>query len=488
MDEAGKLRVAIVGAGASGIMAAIKLREIGVTDVVLFEKADDLGGTWRDNTYPGLACDVPSHLYRYSFAPNPDWSLRYAPGAEIQDYLRRVATTHGINQLIQYSSEVTEATYRDRRWLIQTTRGDRGAFDVVVTATGVLHNPVYPDIEGLKEFKGAAFHTARWDHGVPLKGKRVGIIGTGSTAAQILPAIVDDVEAVSLFQRTAQWIMPQPNAAISEEKRAGYRANPTLMEAKYQELAQVFNGTFCAALAGENEEVYQAMAKACRDNLDRVVDPALRAQLTPSYKMGCKRLIVSDRFYAAIQQPNAMLVSAKISHVEAGGVRTIDGRLHELDCIVLATGFDPHRLFRPLMVKGRAGKTLGEAWADGNIAYRAIAVPDFPNFFMLGGPHSPIGNFSFLMTVERQLGYILQLVRLLQSGSAREISPRSDSTQTFNAALREKAARSIWASGCRSWYLDKGGNVASYPWSFEKFEHDMRTPVLEDYELAHASG
>ena len=484
MGKVRKLRVAIVGAGASGIMAAKKLRDIGVTDMVLFEKADDLGGTWRDNTYPGLACDVPSHLYRYSFAPNPDWSQRYAPGAEIQAYLKGVATSHGIDELIQYSSEVIEAIYRDGQWLVRTTRGDQGAFDVVITATGVLHHPVYPDIEGLKEFQGPVFHTARWDHSVYLQGKRVGIIGTGSTAAQILPAIVDEVTKVSLFQRTAQWVMPQPNAPISEERKARYRADPKSMDQKYQELAQVFNGTFCAALAGENAEVYESMAKACQDNLDSIVDPVLRARLTPDYKMGCKRLIISDRFYPAIQKPNAELVTTKISHIEAGGVRTTDGRLHELDCIVLATGFDPHRLFRPMIVIGRNGNALSEEWADGNTAYRAIAVPKFPNFFMLGGPHSPIGNFSFLMTVERQLAYLLQLVSLLQSGSAREISPRSVATEAYNDALREKVAGSIWASGCRSWYIDKNGNVASYPWSYEKFERDMHAPMLEDFELA----
>lgn len=484
MKEVRKLRAAIVGAGASGIMAAIKLRDMGITDVVLFEKADELGGTWRDNTYPGLACDVPSHLYRYSFAPNPDWSQRYAPGAEIQAYLKGVASSHGIDRLIQYSSEVIEAAYKGGRWLVQTRRGAQGAFDVVITATGVLHHPVYPDIQGLKDFQGPTFHTARWDHSVSLKGKRVGIIGTGSTAAQILPAIVDEVEQVSLFQRTAQWIMPQPNAPISEERKARYRADPSSMDHKYEELAQVFNGTFCAALAGENAEVYEAMAKACRDNLDSVADPILRAQLTPDYKMGCKRLIISDRFYPAIQRRNAELVTAKISHVEAGGVRTTDGRSHELDCIVLATGFDPHRLFRPMTVIGRTGKALSDVWADGNSAYRAVAVPHFPNFFMLGGPHSPIGNFSFLMTVERQLAYVLQLVSLLQSGSAREISPGSAATEAYNAALREKVAGSIWASGCRSWYIDKNGNVASYPWSYEKFEGDMQAPRLEDFELA----
>jgi cyclohexanone monooxygenase len=270
----------------------------------------------------------------------------------------------------------------------------------------------------------------------------------------------------------------------SEEKRQQYRTDPRLMKARYDYLAQAFNDTFCAALAGESAEVYAAMAQACQANLDGVVDPGLRARLTPGYKMGCKRLIISDRFYQAIQKSNAELVDTKIDRIEADGVRMVDGRLHGLDCLVLATGFNTHKLFRPMIVSGRGGRTLDQAWADGNNAYRAISVPDFPNFFMLGGPHSPIGNFSFLMTIERQLDYVLQLVRLLQSGQAREISPKTEPTEAYNAALREKVAGSIWASGCRSWYIDAKGNVASYPWSFERFEHDMRAPMLGDFELA----
>jgi cyclohexanone monooxygenase len=359
--KARTLRVAVIGAGASGIVTAIKLRELGISDIAIFEKTADLGGTWRDNTYPGLACDVPSHLYRYSFAPNPEWSQRYAPGPEIHAYLKDVVKKYDVNRLIHYSSEVTEAVYRDNEWHIQTSGGNQGAFDVVVTATGVLHHPVYPDIHGLEEFKGLAFHTARWDHGVSLKSKRVGIIGTGSTACQILPAIVDDVERVFLFQRTAQWIMPQPNVRYSEEKRQQYRTDPRLMQARYDYLARAFNDTFCAALAGESAEVYAAMAQACQANLDSVIDPGLRARLTPNYKMGCKRLIISDRFYQAIQKPNAELVDTKIERIEADGVRMADGRLHGLDCLVLATGFNTHKLFRPMIVSGRGGRTLDEA-------------------------------------------------------------------------------------------------------------------------------
>ena len=478
------LRIAVSGAGAGGIAAAIRLRERGVSDVVIFEKAGEPGGTWRDNTYPGITCDVPSHLYRFSFAPNPEWSHKYSPGPEIQAYMRKVAADYGVEARVRFNSEVLSADWRDGAWEIVTNQGPQGRFDAVITAVGILHHPSLPDIEGLKAFAGDAFHTARWDHSVALEGKRIGVIGTGSTAIQVVPAIVDRAEKVSLFQRTPQWILPEPNLPIADEKRAAYRADPALLADQYAHLAQAFNGAFCAAVAGEAPDVYDRMAQACLDNLNTVADPGLRARLTPDYRMGCKRLIVSSLFYPAIQRPDAELVTDAISRIEAGGVRTADGRLHELDVLVLATGFDAHHPFGDMRITGRSGRPLSETWARGNVTYRGVTVPDLPNWFMLGGPNSPLGNFSFLMTAERQLDYVLQLVDLLVEGQAREITPREGPTQAWTQALKEKLAGSIWASGCRSWYFDAHGNVATYPWSYETFEAEMKAPVLEDYALS----
>jgi cyclohexanone monooxygenase len=478
------LRIAVIGAGAGGIATAIRLRERGVSDVVIFEKAGEPGGTWRDNTYPGITCDVPSHLYRFSFAPNPDWSHKYSPGPEIQAYMRKVAADYGVEARIRFNSEVLSAAWRDGAWEIVTNQGPQGRFDAVITAVGILHHPALPDIEGLGDFAGAAFHTARWDHSIPLEGKRIGVIGTGSTAIQVVPAIVDRAAKVSLFQRTPQWILPEPNLPIAEEKRAAYRADPALLADQYDHLAQAFNGAFCAAVAGEAPDVYARMARACLDNLNTVADPELRARLTPDYRMGCKRLIVSSLFYPAIQRPDAELVTDGVSRIEAGGVRTVDGRLHELDILVLATGFDAHHPFGDMRITGRSGRPLSETWAKGNVTYRGVTVPDLPNWFMLGGPNSPLGNFSFLMTAERQLDYVLQLVDLLLAGRAREITPREEPTQAWTQALKDKLAGSIWASGCRSWYFDAHGNVATYPWSYETFEAEMKAPVLEDYALS----
>lgn len=484
MTRARKLRIAIIGAGASGIMALIKLREAGIEDVTIYEKADTLGGTWRDNRYPGVTCDVPSHGYRYSFEPNPEWSRVCAPGTEILDYLKEVARKHNVEAAIRYGHEVTRANWRDRHWHLETSKGDQGAFDAVITATGILHHPVMPDIPGLDDFEGEAFHTARWKDEVSLAGKRVGVIGTGSTATQIVGAVVDEVAHLSLFQRTAQWILPLPQGPIPEEQKALYRADPALLEQEYQRISFENNSKFAAAIVGANPGAYRAMVTACEENLARVADPVLRAKLTPSYAVGCKRMILSDNFYEALQRPNAELVTEGIERFERDGIRAKDGRLHPLDVIVLATGFNTHQLFRPMEVTGRGGKTMDAAWAKGNEGYKAVTVPDFPNWFMIGGPNSPIGNFSWLLTAENQFNFALKLILKLRDGNVSEIAPKREAAQAFNEAVRAKLPDTVWATGCQSWYIDPHGNIASWPWTYEKFEADMREPVWEDFEVA----
>lgn len=483
MTAKSHLRIAIIGAGASGLMALIRLREAGFDDVTVLEKANDLGGTWRDNRYPGLTCDVPSLAYRYSFAPNPDWSHVCAPGPEILEYLRGVARRHDAERSIRYGHEVVRAEYAQRRWHVETTQGSQGAFDVVLTATGILHHPVYPDIVGRDDFRGASFHTARWDHDVSLKGRRVGIIGTGSTATQIVGAIVDEVAQLSLFQRTAQWIVPLPNDPIPEAQRAQYRADPSLLEAEYARLSHEQNSKFAAAIVGENPRAYASMVRVCEDHLKTIRDPVLRAKLTPTYKVGCKRLIMSGDFYEAIQKPNAGVVTDRIERFVPEGLQTADGRVHALDVIVMATGFDTHQFFRPMRVLGRDGIALDAAWAQKNEGYLGVTIPGFPNWFMIGGPNSPIGNFSWLLTAEHQFNYALKLIRLLREGKASEIAPKPSAARAFNDAIHAKMPDTIWASGCNSWYIDRNGNVGSWPWSYEKFQRDMSEPRLGDYEI-----
>lgn len=477
-------RFAIIGAGMSGMLAAIKLKQRGIEDFTIYEKAAGLGGTWRDNTYPGLSCDVPSHVYAYSFELKGDWTCRFSPGAEIQGYFEGVAEKYGLTKHFRFNSEIVRAAYRERRWHLAVQDGTTDTVDFVIAATGVLHHPAYPDIAGLKDFEGPCFHSARWDHSVALEGKRVGIIGTGSTALQIVPAIVDSVAKVKLFQRTAQWVLPLANPAYSEDEKAMYLGSPERLRQSYDFWAQRFVDTFARAVVGDQNEL-QKIEDACRANLEEnVPDLKLRRKLTPNYRAACKRLIMSDTFYPAMQKPNAELLTDGIGRIEAAGVRTKDGMLHELDVLVLATGFDGHAFVRPMEVVGEGGRRLADAWAVANEAYRSVAVPSFPNFFMLVGPNSPIGNFSVIMISELQIDYILQLVDLVCDGKCRAVAPNAAASARFNAALREAMKGTVWVSGCKSWYLDRNGNPALWPWSFDRFRAEMQKPDLEDFDLA----
>jgi cyclohexanone monooxygenase len=355
----------------------------------------------------------------------------------------------------------------------------------VIVATGILHKAVLPEIDGRDSFQGAAFHSSKWDHDVSLDGKRVGIIGTGSTATQILPAIVGEVASVSLFQRTPQWIVSIPNNPFSDEKKALYRADPDRMNSLYFDLNEKLNERFAAALIGENEAGLAEIARQCRENLEtNVHDPELRRRLTPSYKAGCKRLIISDKFYPAIQRPNAHLVDDAIVRIEPGGVRTSDSKLHELDVLVYATGFDPFAFFHPATIVGRDGVSLGDRWKDSCQAHKTASVPGFPNLFFLGGPNSPIGNFSFLRTSEIQIGYVMGLIGLLSGGDCREIEPTREATDAFNAEMTAAMENTIWVTGgCNSWYFDKQGKVVSWPWSYARFRADLTEPRLDEFTV-----
>jgi cation diffusion facilitator CzcD-associated flavoprotein CzcO len=489
--SAPRLRVAVIGAGMAGILAAIKLDEAGFDDVVVFEKADRLGGTWRENTYPGIACDVPSHLYSYSFAPNPDWSRTFSPGEEIQGYFERVARERGVLPRIEFGHEVVgcewiEPEGGDGRWLV-TTRADtqerEHVVDVVIAATGVLHHPRMPDFEGMESFAGAAFHSSRWDHDVPLDGKRIGVVGTGSTAVQITSALAARAGHYTLFQRTAQWIMPQLNPPYTEEEKAAWRAAPERLVEIHDRLSEVFGGFARAVIDAQSAEI-RWIEDQCLANLEENVrDPELRERLRPDYRAACKRLVISPDFYAAIQQPTAELVTDAIERIEPEGVRTADGRLHELDVLVLATGFRADAFMRPMGIVGANGLDLGRAWHERPNAYLSITMPGFPNFFMINGPNGPVGNFSLIEVAELQMGYLLQLVEMLRSDGVAAISPTTRAMEELEAARVEAARDTVWVTGCRSWYLDDRGIPATWPWSFDRFREVMRAPDLDAFEI-----
>jgi cation diffusion facilitator CzcD-associated flavoprotein CzcO len=476
------MRLAVIGAGMSGILTAIKLNEAGLTDFTVYEKGDQVGGTWRENTYPGLACDVPSHLYSYSFALTPDLSHRFSPGPEIRAYFERVASENNVLEHVRFGDEVTTCTFSNGRWQLETASGHQDEVDVVIAATGVLHHPRYPDIEGIDSFAGAMFHSSRWDHRVAIDGARVGIIGTGSTAVQMVTALVDRVAKLSLFQRTAQWIMPQENPAYTDEEKAEFRADPDRLPGLHTQLGEMF-GLFANAVIDSKSAEIQMIEAACLANLEtNVHDPDLRERLRPEYRAACKRLIISPNFYDAIQRPNAELVTEPIERIEPAGIRTRDGKLHELDVLVLATGFIADAFMRPMHVIGRGGQSLERAWTPRPNAYLSVSIPEFPNFFMLNGPNGPVGNFSLIEVAELQFAYVMQLIERLRAGECREISASSDAMEKFEAARTDAAKNTVWVTGCKSWYLDDRGIPAVWPWSFDRFRQEMREPALENFD------
>jgi cation diffusion facilitator CzcD-associated flavoprotein CzcO len=473
-----QLEFIVLGAGMAGMLAGIKLKALGYKQVTLYEKADRVGGTWRENTYPGLTCDVPSHHYTYSFERNPDWTRHLPPGPEIQAYFEAVAAKYELLQHIRFGEEAVAARYNDGRWQVEFASGHRASADVLIAATGVLHRPQYPAIPGLDTFAGELFHTARWNHDVALDNRRIGVIGNGSTGVQIISALAGRAAKLQHYQRTAQWIMPVENGYFSAEERAAFRDPAVLAEAmNFAEYNQSVDA-YTQAIIDVDSPAAQVMAEACRNNLEQNVrDAELREQLRPDHQPLCKRLIFSPDYYQAIQHPQAELVTAGIECIEPTGIRTRDGELHELDVIALATGFDPSAFMRPMDITGRNGVALNDFWAEHPKAYLAISMPDFPNLLMLNGPNGPVGNFSLIDIAEHQWGYIEQLINKLESGELPAIEPSRSAMDNFEQARRAAAKNTVWyLGGCNSWYLDAQGIPASWPWTYSKFVAMMAAP------------
>ena len=481
-----QLRVVIIGAGMSGILAAIKLREAGYQHVAIYEKAGRIGGTWRDNSYPGLSCDVPAHAYTYSFAPNAEWSRHMAPGPEIQAYFEHMVKQHDLASCIHFNKEVTACEWLGDAWRLGTRDGGFEEADVVIAATGVLHHPKYPQLQGLQKFEGDCFHSARWDHGAALDGKRIGVIGNGSTGAQLISALAGRAAKLTHFQRTAQWILPVENPAFTEAQKQALRDDPELLkQAQASESYLAIVDHFTRAVIDANSPELAHLQTAVEENLERsITDPVLREKLRPQYRAACKRLIVSPDYYQAIQHPQVALVNDGIECVEPGGIRTRDGVLHELDVLVLATGFHADRFVRDMNVVGSNGQVLNEVWAERPFAYLAMSVPGFPNFFMLNGPSGPVGNFSLIDVAEAQWNYIAQLLEPLREGRYQQISVGQSAMDDYEVSRIEAARNTVWASGCSSWYLDAQGIPATWPWSYAHFREVMTTPDFAHFDCA----
>lgn len=478
----GQPAIAIIGAGMSGIAAVVKLREAGYTDLTVFEKADKVGGTWRENRYPGLSCDVPSRWYSFSFNLKPDWTHRFSYGPEIQAYMEETAEEFGVTPLVRFNTRVTDLTYEAPRWRLTTDGGTVEHYDVVISATGVLHKPAYPDIEGLDSFEGHMFHTARWEDGLDLTGKRVGIIGTGSTAAQIVGAITPKVARMVVFQRTPQWMIPLPQVEYKGFTKWLMRTFPALQKITYNFYFKRMAKNFGAATTGDAKQ-QQKIADACMKHLeDAVADPELRRKLTPDYQAACKRLIFCSDFYPAITSDNAELVTEGIARIVPQGVETKDGRTHDLDVLILATGFDAAAFILPTKVTGENGADLGTQWDGAPRAHRAVAMPGFPNFWMLEGPTGPVGNLSLISISEHQVDYIISMLNKMREEGLEAMAPRQDAFERYNAEMKAQIPNTIWASGgCTSWYMDKTGTPNLYPFPPHRYLDDMHAPDFSEF-------
>jgi cation diffusion facilitator CzcD-associated flavoprotein CzcO len=484
MSRSKSIEVCIIGAGMSGLVMGIRLAEAPGVRFRIFEKASSVGGTWRENTYPGLSCDVPSFFYSYSFEPKLDWTHRFSPGPEIRDYFEGVAEKYGLLPHINFGETVTSARYEDGGWSIETSSGERTRADVLIDATGPLHHKNYPEIPGLESFEGTLFHSADWDHSVPLEGKRIGVVGNGSTGVQMMEPLAEVATHLTLFQRTAQWIFPIGNKPYSERERAWKRRLPILAK-----LTRAFyKRLFELSSVGVVKDGYmrRRLSKGCRDYLASIEDPELRAKLTPNYEPGCKRLVLSTTFYPTFEKDHVDLVTEGIDHIAPGGIVTRDGQLHELDIIVLATGFRAHAWGVDHIV-GADGRSLKEAWAQGPRTYRSITMPGFPNFFMLVGPNSPIGNISVIDVSETQAQYILDCIERIGNEEGKALAPKREAAEAFQASLREAMKDTLWVTGCSSWYIDPDGVPTLWPWSARRFHELMTKPDFSDFEWVDAA-
>ncbi|RJQ81979.1 NAD(P)/FAD-dependent oxidoreductase [Pseudonocardiaceae bacterium YIM PH 21723] len=461
-------KVVIIGAGMSGICMAAMLTRAGIEDVTVLEKAGDVGGTWRDNHYPGLECDVPSAFYQFTFDRNPTWTRFFSPGPEIHRYFAGTVDRLGLRNKIRFNTEVVRSEFHNGQWQVDTASGDRYQADFLLSATGVLHHPVLPDIPGLDDFAGPRFHTARWDDSVDLKDKRVAVIGTGSTGAQLTVALGGKIKQLDLYQRTPQWVIPLPNWGTDPLTKVLRRFLPLTSAMEYH-LVKRGMAFLAEGLTrpGWRRKMWSVTA---RGNLRTVRDPELRAKLTPDYQPGCKRLVISGKFYRAVQRPGVTVITEGIDHIEPRGIVTKDGVLHETDVLVLATGFDARAYLRPIQLIGPGGLTLDQAWKDGARAYRTVALPGFPNFFMLMGPHSPVGNYSLTAIAEAQAKFALNWIQDWRRGAFSTATPSDHATLLFNKKVQGALPRTVWASGCNSWYLGTNGLPELWPWS--PFAHE----------------
>lgn len=472
--------IAIIGSGFSGLGLAIRLKQAGFTDLTIFEKADDVGGVWRDNTYPGAACDAPSHLYSYSFEPNPSWSRRFAEQPEILSYLRHCAVKYDVLRHVRTGCEIIGATYSPAKRLWQLTTGDARTTTahILVSACGQLSQPAYPNLPGLASFEGTVFHSAQWDHDYDLRGRTVAVIGNGASAIQFVPHVAVQARTLTIFQRQSHWISPKPDYVYPALRKYANDWLPTLQKLSRLGVFLWFEGALNPMLVSPRGRrlISWPIRAWCRRNLRRVQDPQLRRMLTPEYELGCNRILTSNDYYDTLNRANTAVANRPIRRVEPHALITDDGQVHPVDTIILATGFRSHDFVAPIRVAGESGVVLSEVWGDRPNAYLGLTVPGFPGFFLMYGPNTNVGSGSIVHMLESQMNYIVAAARVFTEQGYLDVRP--ELLEQFDETTQERLEHTVWNSGgCNSWYIAKTatGPANTNNWPGSMLEYRLRT-------------
>ncbi len=487
-NDSNQPSILIIGAGFGGLGMAIKLKMAGIDTFTVLEKGHSVGGTWRDNTYPGAACDVQSHFYSYSFEPKHDWSRKFGLQKEILGYMEHCVQKYALADHIRLNCPVREARFDEDRnvWTVVLEGGEVLTANVVITATGQLNRPAWPSIPGLDRFAGKVFHSARWDHSFDYADKRVAVIGTGASAIQFVPELAKTASSLSLFQRSAPWVLPKPDRAFRRWEQTLFRTLPA-WDRLYRYLIYWKNESRALAFTGFNAILEFFARQARREAYKHVTDPDKRKHVIPDYQIGCKRILISNDWYPAINQANVNLITETIERIDTDGVVTADGRHHSVDAIICGTGFRASEFLAPMTITGRGGLSLSEAWREGASAFKGITVNGFPNLFMLYGPNTNLAHNSIVFMLESQIRYVLDALKALQKYPGAAMDVRKDRQERFSAVVQSGLEDSVWSSGCSSWYLDANGkNTVNWPGFTFSYRFATRHVDTADYQFLDA--
>jgi cation diffusion facilitator CzcD-associated flavoprotein CzcO len=481
----GRPRVGIIGAGAAGLCMAIQLLDAGIDSFTIFERSDGVGGTWRDNTYPGAACDVPSHLYSLSFAPKTDWTRKFPEQPEILEYFESLVPRFGLEPHLRLGTGVESATWDDATctWTLRTTTGEESTFDVVVSGLGQLNVPNIPDIAGLDSFDGTVFHSARWDHDHDLRGERIAVIGIGASAIQFVPQVAKQARQLTLFQRSVNYVVPKPDREFRAWERWLLANVPLLQRAYRESIYWRFEARF--ALMRKNSRLGRLVEQRFSKSMSGLVSPRLPEEaIVPDYTPGCRRLLIANDWYPTLLKPHVQVVTDGVEKITAHGIVTTGGEEFPVDTIIFGTGFRTTEFLSPVDIRGRSGVALRDVWADGAFAHLGLAVPGFPNLFMLYGPNTNLGHNSILFMIEQQVGHIRALLAEMGRRGSRAVEPTSEAMARYQSEIDEASARTVWAEDCQSWYKTESGRITNnWPDYTVRYRKRLRRPDPSEWHF-----